>query len=142
SSAGQAESAAPEALESEEASAFRVREREVGHVDVARRPARRPVRRLRSESVAEEGQLEAEAASRGRREVPGRVPPLGAELGMRPVVLGKTKRPRRESPREARARAAEDRGETEPRPFRFLRRLGLVGLRRKPAGSGESGEGE
>ncbi len=116
--------------------AFRVGEREVREVELARRPGGRPRgggggggRRQRG---AEERELESEVTTGRGLEVPGVVPPLGAELGVRPVVGGKRERPRRQ-------RAGEP-GQVPPAERRAHRQARLDAA--SPRANGPPGEGE
>src|SRR6185436_7516787 len=81
-----------------EASAVDVAHREMGEPRLPGRPRRAPLRHLRSQGRAEEGELKTEAPALFGCEIAGVIPPFGAEVGMRAVVGRKGKRPRLQSP--------------------------------------------
>ncbi len=115
SGSGQPLGAAAEALEGMKDAAGGVGHGEVGHVELTGRPRRLAAYRLRGEGRAEEGRLIAEVAPGGGLEVAGEVPPLGAEVGMGPVVGREAEGPGLEGACEARILAGAERaGDAEP----------------------------
>src|SRR4029077_6223657 len=101
--AGQAERGPLEVAPGVKAPARGVGDREVRKVELTGRPrgaGRRVPLGGRGQRGAEEGELEAEVATGGGLEIPGVVPPLGAEVGMGSEIGGKGERARRQRARE------------------------------------------
>ena len=101
---GETHGAALETLEGSELPTALVPQGEVGKPDIPRGPAAGPccgLFGLGLEGVAEDRQLKAEGLSRDRGQVTGEVPPLGAEVRMGSVVLGKDERTYLGGPGEA-----------------------------------------